>query len=196
MQGHTGFTANSLNTQCLQRGTSDPLGAAAPTSACRESSTEQRTTTMGFAAAQCSGDHSRDVEAHQGAGHGPKGTTRNSPAGPRDVLITSVQQGRGRAMLQYQESRSLLLTALHTPALMTLSRASPLTIGLRKILFFPGLFPKILPSLPQALCTKSSYSQRCLVESLTNHAQHLWRVRCSCYLTESRKGTLRLTEWG
>lgn len=69
----------------------------------------------------------------------------------------------------------------------------PHTIGLRKIQFF-------LPSsqefclLFHGLCVpfKSNYSQKCSVEYLTNHLQHLWHVECSYYLTARRRASLRL----
>lgn len=59
-QGHTGFTANSLNTPHLQRETPD---LSVPV--CREGRAEQCTTTMAFAAAWCSGDSNRDMATHR-----------------------------------------------------------------------------------------------------------------------------------
>lgn len=96
VQGDTGFTANSLNTQRLQRGTSDSTAREWwPPHRCAGG---WRTTTTGFAAAQCSGDGNGDVAAHQGAGRGPKGTKKNRLAGPQGRPITrSARQGKGEA---------------------------------------------------------------------------------------------------
>lgn len=56
--------------------------------------------------------------------------------GPQDGLITGVQQGRGRAVQQVWEERSLLLTAPRVPPLMTLSRVSPTHSRITKNLLF------------------------------------------------------------
>lgn len=94
-----------------------------------------------------SGDSNTDV-ATQSIGHGPKGTKGNSPAGAGVRMVKGVQQGRGRAVLQFQGARALLLT-VSTPSPVACTGLVPLIRGLRKIPFFPTLFPKILPRLPR-----------------------------------------------
>lgn len=135
----------------------------------RVGSTELCTNTTGFAAAQCSRDNG-DIAAHQGAGHCPKGTKRNSAVGPQDRLITGVQQGRGRAMLQFWEARTLLLTPSRVPPLMTLPRVSPTHSRITKKSLFFLVWSRIFCLLFHGLCvpSKSTYSYRCLVKTLTN----------------------------
>lgn len=112
------FTADSLNTQHLPREEllTPPLQSAVSQAGAQGGQQEQYRAPKASAAIQCSCDRNGDTAAQQGAGHGPKGMERSSLEGAWDRLIMT--------MLQFQEARSLLLTALCAPPLVTLSSAN------------------------------------------------------------------------